>query len=425
MAADVVPDITPDIALAERLFRSIRDATRDGAGVTRAAYGAGEAVAHALVRAEGERLGLEIATDSAGNLVMTLPGRDRTRPAVVVGSHLDSVREGGDYDGTAGVLAALSTVSAIIDTHQVYGCDVVVSVVRAEESGSWFPTSFPGSRALLGRLPPEALQARRLDTGRTLADHMREAGFDPEAVAAGRCLLPPSRVAAYVELHIEQGPVLDHAGVPVGIVTGIPGSRRLRAGRVFGETNHSGATPRRFRRDAAIALAEFAMALDDCWAELQADGHDLVVTFCVLATSPDAGFTKIAGEARFELDVRSLDPGSVDRVFDEIARLVPAIEARRGVRFDLGPETGSVAMPLDAGLRADLKAAAARLGIPAMELASGGGHDPVSFAQAGIPAALLFVRNQNGSHTPAEAMRMADFAQAVRVLRTWLQTAAA
>ncbi len=392
--------------------------------MTRAAYGTGEAAAHALVRAEGERLGLEIVVDFAGNLLMTRLGRDRTRPAVVIGSHLDSVREGGDYDGVAGVLAALSTVSAMITAHHICDCDVIVSVVRAEESGSWFPTSFPGSRALLGRLPPEALAARRLDTGRTLAEHMREAGFDPDAVAAGRCLLPPSRVAAYVELHIEQGPVLDDAGVAVGIVTGIPGSRRLRAGRVFGETNHSGATPRKFRRDAAIALAEFAVALDDLWAELEAGGHRLALTFCVLATSPDAGFTKIAGEARFELDVRSLDPATVDRVFDEIARLVPAIEARRGVRFDLGRETGSVATPMDAQLGAELRAAADRVGVATLELPSGGGHDPVSFAQAGIPAALLFVANQHGSHTPAEAMRMADFAAATQVLAAWVAAAA-
>lgn len=413
-----------DFALAERLFASIRAATRDGPGVTRAAYGAGEATAHALVRAEGERLGLEIAVDFAGNLLMTLPGRDRTQPVVVVGSHLDSVRQGGDYDGTVGVVAALSAVEAMVVGSNVPRCDIVVSVVRAEESGSWFPTSFPGSRALLGRLSPEALQTRRLDTGRTLSEHMDEAGFDSGAVAAGRCLLPPSRVAAYVELHIEQGPVLDHAGVAVGVVTAVPGSRRLRAGRVFGETNHSGATPRAFRRDAAIALAEFAVALDDLWAELEADGHRLVLTFCVLATSPDAGFTKIAGEARFELDVRSVDPASVDAVFDAIVRLVPAIEARRGVRFDLGPETGSVATPMDARLRAELLAAADRLGITTMELSSGGGHDPVSFAQAGVPAALLFVANQHGSHTPAEAMRIADFGQAVRVLSAWLETAA-
>jgi len=409
----------PDLDLAARLFTAIRDATRDGEGVTRAAYGDGEAIAHALVRAEGARLGLEIAVDPAGNLLMTRPGRDRTLPAVVIGSHLDSVRQGGDYDGTAGVLAALATVAGIAAPAR----DVVVSVVRAEESGSWFPTSFPGSRALLGRLPPDALQVRRMDTGRTLAEHMREAGFDPETVGRGECLLPPASIAAYVEVHIEQGPVLDEAAIPVGIVTGIPGSRRLRAGKVIGETNHSGATPRKFRRDAAIALAEFAVALDDLWAEMEADGHALVLTFCVLATGPDAGFTKIAGEARFELDVRSLDPASVDTVFRTIGALVPTIEARRGVRFDLGAETGSVATPMDVGLRTALAEAAARVGVRAIEMPSGGGHDPVSFAQAGVPAALLFVRNQHGSHTPAEAMRMQDFDEATRVLHAWVSGA--
>ena len=241
------PNVVPDLDLATRLFAELHAATRDPAGgVTRAAYGPGERIAHAMVRSEAERLGLEVAVDPAGNLLMTWPGLDRSRPAVVVGSHLDSVAQGGDYDGTAGVLAGLAAVAGMRYAQYRPGCDVTVLAVRAEEGGAWFPTGFPGSRAALGTLPPDALDTKRLDSGRTLAAHMAEEGFDPEAVRAGRCLLSPDRVAAYVELHIEQGPVLDAAGIPVGIVTAIPGSRRLRAARVRGEYNHSGATPRRY-----------------------------------------------------------------------------------------------------------------------------------------------------------------------------------
>ncbi len=416
----------PAIDLAERLFAAIHDATRDGdgAGVTRAAYGPGEQAAHDLVRVEASRLDLEIAVDPAGNLLLTLPGADRSLSALVIGSHLDSVAHGGDYDGPAGVLAGLAVVAGMRREAFRPARDVMVCVVRAEEAGAWFPTSFPGSRAGLGTLPPEALDVRRLDTGRTLAEHMAEAGFDPEAVRRGACLLPPSRVAAYVELHIEQGPVLDTAAIPVGIVTGIPGSRRLRAARCLGEYNHSGATPRRFRRDAAIAVAELAVGLDAFWQSLELQGHALVVTFCVLATAPDAGFTKIAGEARFELDVRSLDPACVEAMFAELHRLVAAIEGRRGVRFDLGPESGSTAVAMHAGLRADLARAATAAGIAWRDIPSGGGHDAVAFAQAGVPSAMLFVRNQGGSHSPREAMRMQDFAAATRVLSAWAKTAA-
>jgi N-carbamoyl-L-amino-acid hydrolase len=296
---------------------------------------------------------------------------------------------------------------------------MTVLAIRAEEAGAWFPTSYPGSHAALGTLPASALDIPRQDSGRSLADHMREEGFDPDAVRRGTRALGPDTVAAYLELHIEQGPVLEAEGIPVGIVTGIPGSRRYRAGRVLGEYNHSGAVPRRYRRDAAIALAEFAHELDEAWGRLDAQGHQMVCTFCVLATTEAAGFTKIAGEARFQLDMRSVSIESLDALHDELQRLVPAIEARRGVRFELGPMSGSTAAPMDPALQAGLAAAADSLGVGHLAMASGAGHDAAAFAQAGVPAAMLFVRNQNGSHNPDEAMRMEDFAAGCAVMTRW------
>ncbi len=420
----MLPNISADIPLAERLFSTLHDATYDGVGITRAAYGEGERVAHAIVRAEAARLGLEIAVDPAGNMLMTLPGAERGAPRIVIGSHLDSVAQGGNFDGAAGVLAGLAVASGMRRAGFLPRRDLTILVIRAEEAGSWFPTSFPGSRAALGRLPEEALAIRRMDTERTLAEHMAEEGFDPDAVRRGMSLLSPADVAAYVELHIEQGPVLDAESIPVGIVTGIPGSRRLRAARCLGESNHSGATPRRFRRDAAIAVAELAVGIDEHWLRLEAEGHALVATFCVLATSADSGFTKVAGEAGFQLDVRSVDPASVDSVFAELHRLVPRIEARRGVRFELGPESGSVATSMDPAVRAGLARAAQSLGVPYREMPSGGGHDAVTFAQAGVPSGMLFVRNQHGSHNPREAMRIEDFAAATAVLARWAAFAA-
>jgi N-carbamoyl-L-amino-acid hydrolase len=413
------PNLLPDVELAEHLFNVLKLRTADGAGVTREAYGPGERAAHAIVAAEAEALGLDVEADPAGNLLMTMPGTDPEAPGVVLGSHLDSVARGGNYDGAAGVLAGLAVVSGLRRAGFRATRDITVLAIRAEESGAWFPTRFPGSRAALGTLPPEALATKRLDTGRTLAEHMAEEGFFPDEVRAGKSLLPPASVAAYVELHIEQGPVLDAEEIPVGIVTGIPGSRRLRAARVLGEYNHSGATPRRWRRDAAIALAELAARLDDRWAELDAEGRALVCTFCVLATAPEAGFTKIPGEAHFQLDVRSLLPENVDLIFAELHALVPRIEARRGVRFELGGEIVSPPTPMHAEVRAGLARAATALGVPFKAMPSGGGHDAVAFAEAGVPAGMLFVRNQHGSHTPREAMRMEDFAAATTVLSRW------
>lgn len=412
-------NLTPDIELTERLFAALREKTFDGVGITRESYGPGEQAAHALVRAEAEALGLETANDPAGNLLMTLPGADRAAKRVVLGSHLDSVAQGGNYDGAAGVLAGLAAVAGMRRAGFTPPRDVTVLAIRAEEAGAWFPTSYPGSRAAIGRLPADALEIRRLDTGRTLAEHMRDCGFDPDAVRAGKSLLGPHNVAAYLELHIEQGPVLDAEEIPIGIVTGIPGSRRLRDARVIGEYNHSGATPRRFRRDAAIALAELAHRLDEHWALLEARGHRLVCTFCVLATTEDAGFTKIPGEARFQLDVRSVEPASVDAMFAELHRLMPMIEQRRGVRFELGEEAGSQASPMSPDVQRALQRAADAHGIAYRAMPSGGGHDAAAFAQAGIHAGMLFVRNQNGSHNPHEAMRMEDFAAGCAVVLRW------
>lgn len=420
----ILPNLTPDVDLAARLFDDLRARSFDGVGITREAYGPGERMAHALVREAAEAIGLEYKPDPVGNLHMTLPGTDRTARRILLGSHLDSVVQGGNFDGAAGVLAGLAAVAGLKRAGFTPQRDVTVIATRAEEAGSWFPTSYPGSRGALGRLRAEELEVKRQDSGRSLADHMREEGFDPDFAARGEVVLSPENTAAFVEVHIEQGPVLDAEEIPLGIVTGIPGSRRYRQGRVLGEYNHSGGTPRKYRKDAAIALAELALGLDNHWGELEAKGHRLVVTFCTLGTTAEAGFTKIPGEATFMLDVRAVNPASVDAIFDELHRLVPIIEARRGVRFDLGPETGSKAAPMDAALQAGLQRSAKALGIPHLVMASGGGHDAAAFAAAGIPSAMLFVRNQNGSHNPHEAMRMEDFAEACRLLTHWLAEAA-
>lgn len=414
------PNLLPDRAIAPRLFAALHEMSFDGLGITREAYGPKETAAHALLRAEAERLGLAVSTDHAGNMYLTLRGTEPALPQLILGSHLDSVKSGGNYDGAAGVLAGLSVVAGLAQAGFQPRRDVTVMLIRSEEAGSWFPVSYVGSRAALGRLPAEALDTPRMDDGRTLADHMAEEGFDPEAVRAGKPALAPETVAAFVELHIEQGPQLDEAEIPLGIVTGIPGSRRYRAARVFGEYNHSGATPRRLRKDAAIALAELAYRLDAEWAKLEAEGHVLVCTFCVLATAAEAGFTLIPGEAHFQLDMRSENRASVDLLHDALIRLVGEIERSRGVRFDLGPETGSQASAMDPVIQQELGQAAEAAGVPFRRMLSGGGHDTAAFAQAGIPACLLFVRNQHGSHNPRESMRIEDFDRACDVLSRWV-----
>lgn len=409
--------MSPDLDLAWRLFDGLREIGFDGVGMTRDAYGPGERAALSLVREAATELGLECRSDVAGNLYMTLPGSGCDGRAVLIGSHLDTVPAGGAYDGAAGVLAGLAVIAGMCRTGFVPSRSVTVMVTRAEEAGAWFPVSFPGSRAALGTLPTGSLEVCRRDTGRTMASHMADEGLDPAAI--GPAVLGTRNVAGFVELHIEQGPVLEAAGIPVGVVTAIPGSRRYRNGRILGESNHSGATPRAYRRDAALALAELMVGLDQAWQRLEADGHSLVVTFCVVGTTEQAGFTRIAGEAMFQLDMRSTSPDSLEAIDAAFHTLVAEVAVRRSVRVEPGPVGQGEPVALDHRIGDELATCAAALGVPCARLASGGGHDAGAFAAAGVPASMLFVRNQNGSHTPREAMRREDFADACAVLLRW------
>ncbi|RVT91599.1 Zn-dependent hydrolase [Rhodovarius crocodyli] len=414
-------NLAPDTELAERLFDTLRERSFDGVGITRTAYGEGEAMAHALLAEEGDKLGLERRVDPIGNQYLTLPGADRSRPAIVLGSHLDSVAQGGNFDGAAGVLAGLAAVAGLVKAGYTPAQDVTVMCIRAEEAGEWFPTSYPGSRGSLGMLTAADLAVKRRDSGRSLAEHMREEGFDPSFAEAGKKVLGPHNVAGFLELHIEQGPTLEGEGKPLGIVTGIPGSRRFRAARVVGEYNHSGATARKYRKDAVAAAAELAYRLDEYWCELDAQGRRMVVTFCEMATTADAGFTKISGEVKFSLDIRAVNMENCDLMVARLHQLIAEIEARRGVTFELGTESGSTPSIMDAAMQAGLAKAADDLKVGHISMASGAGHDTAAFVQAGVPGAMLFVRNQNGSHNPHEAMRAEDFALACQVITRWLQ----
>nr|WP_284701482.1 hydantoinase/carbamoylase family amidase [Rhodoplanes tepidamans] len=400
------------------MFDEIRAKTFDGVGVTRAAYGPGEQLAHDIVAREARALGLDIRVDAALNLHMTLPGADRQKPALLIGSHLDSVPQGGNFDGLAGVLAGLACVAALRADGVVPARDVTVLALRSEEN-AWFAAQHVGSRAALGLLGGALDSARRIDTRRSLADHMSEAGADLAPLRAGRPLIDLDRVAAYLELHIEQGPVLDGEAIPVGVVTGIRGNVRCREIVCRGEPGHSGVVPRTMRRDAVMATAELIGRMEALWEEIERDGGDLVLTFGQVSTDPAAhGVTNIPGLVTACFDARSHSDAVLDRIAAALTATAAEIAARRGVAFAFSPMTRDPPIAMDAGLQARLAAAATALGIPHTRIASGAGHDAGDFAAAGIPAAMLFVRNQNGSHNPHEAMRFADFSDAVRLLES-------
>ncbi|KDC26011.1 Zn-dependent hydrolase [Bordetella bronchiseptica] len=408
--------IEPDIALAETLFARLRAQGSDGVGITRDTYGAGEQRAHDLIAATARELGLEVARDAALNLYVTLPGERRDEPVVMTGSHLDSVPRGGNYDGAAGVVAGMAVLAGWARAGGRPRRDVVVMGIRAEES-AWFPVSYVGSKAAFGLLDAQALESRRADTQRTLAEHIAEHGGHPDQVAGGQAWLRAQAIDSFLELHIEQGPVLIEGGHALGIVTGICGSRRYRHARVAGRYAHSGATPRAHRQDAVVALAALIDRLQQAWRQMEADGHELTLTFGQVYTDArQADFSKVPGLASFSVDIRSRSVETLRRMDEHIQETARAIEHSHGVRFDWGPVSGSQAAVMDAPLRQALDEAARAIGVAPRELPSGAGHDSATFANQGIPTAMLFVRNAHGSHNPEEAMDMADFAAGTRTL---------
>jgi len=404
---------------AASLFDRLRQDGLDEPGVTRDPYGPGEQRAHVTMADAAQSLGLAIERDAGANLYMTQPGRDRVARRVVIGSHLDSVPHGGNFDGAAGVVAGLVALAALNQLGLKPACDITVMGIRAEES-IWFQVSYIGSRGALGTLPDGALDVRRIDTGRTLADHIADCGGDPAALRAGRRFLNPQDLRAYLELHIEQAPSLMEAGKPVAICTGIPGNFRYPDARIEGSHDHVG-LPRRFRRDAAMAGAEFAMAIDKLWEDHEARGIPMAATIGRFHTDPALhGLTIVPGSFHFSLDVRAYDEAVLAELDQSVDRIIEGVEQRRGVRFHRGAKARAAVGPVDPTIRSALIDGAAALGIPSIDLGSPASHDAAAFAACGVPMGMIFVRNANGSHNPREAMALDDFLAGTTVLSRWL-----
>jgi len=422
--AATAPFDDPVRTLGRDLFDRLRAQSFDGVGITRETYGAGETTAMALVEAEALRHGLEAGYDAARNLVVTLPGREPGLPMAATGSHLDSVPQGGNFDGAAGVIAGLMALVQAARSSRRPLRTMTLYALRGEES-AWFGRCYLGSGALFGLLGEEDFACRHRSTGQTLAEAMAAAGVDLAPLRARRPLMPAERFLCWIELHIEQGPVMVARGWPVGIVTGIRGNIRHPSAICRGEAAHSGAVPRWLRHDAVLALAELLTRLDEHWRVLLEQGVDLVVTTGIVTTNTaDHAISRVPGEVRFGLEYRSQDRDTLAAFRDLVRREADEVGRKRGVTFDLGPSSETLPARMDRRVADLLARASARLGLPPETLPSGAGHDAAVFANAGVPAGMLFIRNDKGSHNPHEAMAMEDFLLGAGVLHAALREAA-
>ncbi len=353
--------------------------------------------------------GLQPNIDAAGNVRARYEGQRAGAPALMIGSHIDTVRDAGRYDGNLGALAALAVVEQLAERDE--RLDFAIEIVAfGDEEGVRFPTTMTGSRALAGVVPADAL-SRKDGDGVSLREALVAFGADPERLGRARA----RDLAAFVELHIEQGPVLEAKGLALGAVTAINGATRLAA-VVKGLAGHAGAVPMSLRQDALAASAEMILAIE----KRAQQEPDLVATVGRLDAEPGA-VNVIPGLVRFSLDIRAPRDEWRRRAVSEIGAALQAIAARRNVTLTLTQTHEAAAYVCDPRIVAGFDAAIAALGQPRFQLPSGAGHDTMIMGQV-CPAGMLFVRCKGGiSHNPLESITAEDCQIALAALTRFVR----
>ncbi|SER03244.1 allantoate deiminase [Faunimonas pinastri] len=358
--------------------------------------------------------GLAARMDAAGNVIGRIDGTDATAPALVLASHLDTVRDAGTYDGQLGVVTAIEAAAALIRRADKEPLPFPLEVqAYADEEGTRFHTMLLGSGFVTG-LEDASVLAKADSEGVTISEAMKGFGLTPERIGDARRQAGDFR--AYIEVHIEQGPVLEAEGLPLGTVTAIAGQIRAVV-RVRGMAGHAGTVPMAMRRDALAASAEAILAIE----AVAKAGADLVATVGEIQAGPGAS-NVIAGETRFTLDLRSGNGLAKAAAFEEIERRLREIGTARRVVFEIevGSNTGATAC--DPGLIECIDEACEAVQGRSLHLLSGAGHDAIALAGL-CPIGMIFVRCEGGiSHNPAENITEADAGAAFAALLHAAQT---
>ena len=356
--------------------------------------------------------GMDTHIDAVGNVVGRYLSDDPTAKTLITGSHYDTVRNGGKYDGREGILLPIAVVQHLNARGERLPFHLEV-IGFSEEEGVRFKSTFLGSSAVIGQFDPAMLESADVE-GVTMRAALLAADHDPQAIAAmGR---DPASLLGFVEVHIEQGPVLLQRGLPLGVVTSIAGSCRYMIDLV-GTASHAGTTPMSMRRDAAAAAAEIVLSVE----RRCADGTSLVGTVGQLQV-PNGSVNLIPGACQFSLDVRDAKDAPRDAAVADILREVEAICARRQVEFTVRELMRAPAAPCAPWLMTQVAAAVARSGVPPFELPSGAGHDAMMLARV-TDVAMLFTRCGNGgiSHNPLETMTADDAELSAQVFLDFLR----
>jgi beta-ureidopropionase / N-carbamoyl-L-amino-acid hydrolase len=354
-----------------------------------------------------KKAGLMVEIDTVENVVGRYKSRDPAAKTVIVGSHYDTVRNAGRYDGRLGILVALVVAEHLAQDNISLPFNLEV-IAFSEEEGVRFPVSYTGSRAIAGRFEDKLLESRDAK-GITLAQALLEAGADPKTLPS--LARASETLAGYLEVHIEQGPVLLEANLPVGVVTAIAGGSRYLVS-IDGEAGHAGTVPMTMRHDAVTAAAEIAL-----FVENRCNRPGLVGTVGRFNV-PGGGATNIIpGRCELSLDVRSGDDATRLAAVVDILAEIQHIAQRRGVKATTTQALEAAAVPCSPRLQEAFAASIERAGLPVRRLPSGAGHDAVMFADI-TDIGMLFVRCGNGgvSHSPRETVSAEDADIAARIL---------
>jgi len=350
--------------------------------------------------------GLQTRMDAAGNLIGRKEGRQPHGPVVLTGSHSDTTQEGGMFDGALGILGGIEALQSMNENGVITDHPIEVCAYRDEE-GCRFAASYSSSRAMTGKFNPQRLQYKD-ENGISVARALRQSSIDPDKV--GDAARAPDSVKAHVELHIEQGSILESQNLAVGIVTGICAASRSRM-MLIGQARHAGTTPMSLRRDALAAAAEIIQMTE----KEARRGPNSVATVGVIRAFP-GGVNVIPGKVELSLDCRDIDTRARDDLLERITREAERICARRKIDFDLTTFGKGQAKHCAEEVKDAIARACSELNLPTMLIASGAGHDSGSF-HGFCPMGMIFVRSKEGiSHHPDEWSSPQDCAQGTRVL---------
>jgi allantoate deiminase len=361
-----------------------------------------------------EDAGLEVHHDAVGNvwgiLHGSMPGK-----SIVSGSHIDTQRPGGRYDGALGALAALIALKAL---KEQFGApkQTLEAVAFCEEEGSRFPTAnFWGSSAVTGRTEPGAAETMTGYEGETMASAMRSVGLDPARIPeAAR-----DDIDTFLELHVEQGPILEHAGYPIAVVDAITGIRHYQV-TLTGTQNHAGAFPMDLRQDPMAGFADIAAGVIDTARRM---GRPAVTTVGRVLVDPNFPAV-VPGKVVFTIDARHPDPAARKALYEQHEALMTEVAARRDLKLDWEITANHDPCPSDLDLVAMLQHAAKAQGVPAMTMPSGAGHDSQQMTDI-AKIAMIFVRSKDGrSHTQEEFSSVEDIVAGIRVLAAGLHALA-